>query len=66
VGVFVEVYQQVAGRLGHPRPGGVGGDPGQVHPAAVELDDEQDVQPGEPDRLDGEEITRQHPAGLGP
>ena len=66
MGVFGEVHQQVAAGLGDPRTGRVGGDACQVHPAVVELDDEQDVQPGEPDRLDGEEITRQHPAGLGP
>ena len=61
----VTVHEQVAGRLGDPRPGGVGGDPGQVHPAVVEFGDEEDVSPGEPDRLDGEEVAGEHPGGLG-
>jgi hypothetical protein len=28
VGAFAEVHQEVAGLLGHPGPGGMGGDPG--------------------------------------
>src|SRR6478735_7998863 len=40
VGAFAEVHQQVAGLLGGPVPGGVGGDPGDVYAAAVVLDDD--------------------------
>jgi hypothetical protein len=47
VGMLVEVHQQVAGGLGDPRAGGVGGDPGQVHPAVLQFDDEEHVQPGQ-------------------
>jgi len=65
VGAFGEVHQQVAGRLGDPGPGRVGGDPGHVHPPTVKFDNEQDVQPGQPDRLDREEVTGEHPGGLG-
>jgi hypothetical protein len=36
---------RVAGGLGDPVSGRVGGDPGQAHPAAVDLDDEQHVEP---------------------
>src|SRR5262245_27869814 len=39
VGAVAEVHEQVAGLLGDPVPGGVGGDPGDVHAAAVVLDD---------------------------
>jgi hypothetical protein len=36
----------------------VGGDPDQVHPAAVYLDDEQQVQPAQPDGVHREEVRR--------
>ena len=58
------VHQQLAGPLSDPGSGRVRGDAGQPHPAPVEFDDEQDVEPGQADRLDGEEVTGQHPAGL--
>jgi len=35
-----------------------GGDAANVHPAAAEFDEERDVGPGRPDRLDGEEVGR--------
>ena len=38
LGVFAEVHEQVAGLLGDPGAGGVGGDPGDVHAAAVVFD----------------------------
>jgi hypothetical protein len=38
VGTVAEVHQQVAGLLGDPGAGGMGGDPGDVHAAAVVLD----------------------------
>ena len=44
VDVVAEVHQQVAGLLGHPGPGGVGGDPGDVHAAAPVLDHDEDVE----------------------
>ena len=34
VGAFAEVHEQVAGLLGDPGAGGVGGDPGEVHVAS--------------------------------
>jgi hypothetical protein len=64
--VLAEVHQQVAGLLDHPRSGGVDGDPGEVKPAGLHFDHEQDVQPGQADGLDGEEVTGEQPTGLGP
>jgi hypothetical protein len=40
------------------------GDPDEMYPTPVELDHEQHVQPGQPDRLDSEEIAGQHATGL--
>ena len=62
---LLEVHQPVASLLRHPGSRGVGGDPGQVHPPPVHLDDEQDIEAGEADGLDGEEVTGQQRAGLG-
>ena len=44
VGVVAEVHEQVAGLLGDPGPGGMGGDPGDVHPAGAVLDHDEDVE----------------------
>jgi hypothetical protein len=44
VRLLFEVHQQVAGLLGDPVAGGVGGDPGEVHVAAVVLDHDEDVE----------------------
>jgi hypothetical protein len=65
VGPFVEVHQQVPGRLRDPRAGRVGDDAGQVDPAVIELDHEQDVQAGQADALDGEEVAGEGAGGLG-
>jgi hypothetical protein len=51
-----------------PQTVGISGDPGQVDPSAVQLDEEQRVQPLQPDRVDGEEVARNDPgapAGVG-
>jgi len=53
----VELHQQVACLLGHPRAVRVGRDPGQVHAPGRELDKEQDIRPFEEDRVDGEEVA---------
>jgi hypothetical protein len=44
VGAVAEVHEQVAGLLSDPGRGGVGGDPGDVHVAAVVLDHHEDVE----------------------
>src|SRR3954466_10951637 len=45
-GTLVEVHQQVPGSLGHPRPGGMGGDTGQVDPTVLQFDHKRYIQPG--------------------
>jgi hypothetical protein len=35
-----------------------------VHPPGVQLDEEQDVQPPQPDGVDGEEVTGDDSGGL--
>jgi hypothetical protein len=62
VGVLVEVHQQIPDRLRDALTGRMRGDPGQVRPTPVQLHDEQHIQPGQPHRLHGEEVTRQHAA----
>jgi hypothetical protein len=62
---IVEVHQEVASLLGDPGAGGVGGDPGQVYFSSFDFDDEQHVQPGQPDRVDGEAVGGQQRTGLG-
>jgi hypothetical protein len=42
------------------------GHAGQVHAPGRELDEEQDVERLETDRLDGEEVGRPDPRRLGP
>src|SRR5450759_3488979 len=59
-------HSEVAGLLGDPGPVGPCGDTPKMHPAAPELDEEQHVQPTQPDRLDREEVTGQHAPSLGP
>ena len=44
VGAVAEVHEQVAGLLGDPGSGGVGGDPGKVHAATLVLDHDEDVE----------------------
>ena len=53
----VELHQQVARLLGHPAAVRVGRDPGEVDAAGRELDEEQDVEPLQEERVDGEEVA---------
>jgi hypothetical protein len=50
--------------LGDPGGVGVRGDAGGVHAPGRELDEEQDVERLEADRLDGEEVGREDPRRL--
>jgi hypothetical protein len=59
-----EVQEQVAGLLGHPGAGGMGGDPGDVHAAAAVLDHSQDVEAAEEDGVDVGEVERKDLVGL--
>ena len=60
-----ELVGQVAGLLGDLGGGRVFGDAGEPDVAAVESDEEQDVEPGQRDGVDGEEVAGRHAAGLG-
>jgi hypothetical protein len=42
----------------------VGSDAGQVHVSAIRLDEQQQVQPGQPDRLDRQKVAGRHASGL--
>ena len=64
VGAFAEVHQEVAGLLGHPGPGGMGGDPGEVYAATAVLDHQQDVQAAEEDGVDVGEVDGKDRVGL--
>jgi hypothetical protein len=62
--VLAEIDQQIPRRLRHPLTARVCGDPGQVHPAPIEFDDEQHIPSGPAERLQCEDITRQDAGGL--
>jgi len=64
VGAITEVHQQVAGLLGDPSPGGVGGDPGEVHAAAAVLDHDEDVEAAQEDSVDMGEVHCEDRVGL--
>ena len=64
VGAAAEIHQQVAGLLGDPGAGGVGGDPGEVHTAAAVLDHDEDVEAAEEDGVDVGEVDREDGVGL--
>jgi hypothetical protein len=51
----VEIHGEVAGLLGQPGAGGVGGDAEDVHPAGGVLDDEER---GEPVQGDGVQLDK--------
>ena len=63
-GAIVEVHQQVAGLLGHPGPGRMGGDPGNVHAATGVLDHHEDVEAAQEDRVDVGEVDGEDRSGL--
>jgi hypothetical protein len=58
--LFLECPGELARLLGDPGAARVGGAAGEVDAPAGELDEEQDVQPLQRDRLDGEEVDREH------
>ena len=64
VGAVAEVHQQVAGLLGDPGPGGMGGDPGDMYAAAVMLDDDEDVEAAQQDSVDVGEVDGEDGVGL--
>jgi hypothetical protein len=64
VGAVAEVHDQVAGLLGDPSPGGMTGDPRNVHAAAAVLDHHEDVEAAQEDRVDVGEVHREDRPGL--
>jgi hypothetical protein len=50
---LAELPQEVAGLLGYPGDGGMGGDPGEVHAAAAVLDHDEDVETTQEHGIDG-------------
>ena len=64
LGLVAEVHQQVAGLLGDPGAGGVGGDLGDVHAAAAVLDHDQDVEATQGDGVDVGEVDGEDRLGL--
>ena len=63
-GVVAEVHQEVAGLLGDPGAGGVGGDRGEVHAAAAVLDHDQEVVAVQEDGVDVGEVDGEDRVGL--
>jgi hypothetical protein len=65
-GVLARVVTgKVAGGLGCPGSGGVGGDAGEVYTSGVDFDEEQDVESAQGDGVDTEEVCGDDGVGLG-
>src|SRR6266536_5850352 len=64
--VVVELHQQVARLLRHPAAVRIGRDPGEVDATGRELDEEQDVEALEEERVDGEEVALEDARRLRP
>ena len=62
--LFVQHQQQVAGLLGGPAAIRMGGDAGQMDPPGLQFDEEQHLQPSQPDRVDGEAVAGHDPGSL--
>src|SRR5712691_10242433 len=56
--------EHVARMLRDPGAVRMGGDTGDVHAAPLELDEEEDVEATQPERIDGEEIALENPGRL--
>jgi len=61
-GAVTEVHAQVAGLLGHPHSGGMGGDPGDMYAATGVLDHDEHVEAAQQDGVD--EVDREDRVGL--
>jgi hypothetical protein len=57
---------ELAGLLGNPSAARLCGAAGEIHSPAAEFDEDEHVQPLEPDCLDGEEVDRDHALRLCP
>jgi hypothetical protein len=63
-GAVAEAHELIAGLLGHPGAGGMGGDPGDADAAGAVLDHDQDVEAAEEDGVDVGEVDREDRVGL--
>ena len=59
-----EIHQQVAGLLGHPGTGRVGGDPRDVRTATLVLDHDEDVEAAQEHGINVGEVNREDRMGL--
>src|SRR5664280_1020193 len=57
---ILQCHGQVPRLLDHPGPDRMGGDPGHMHSAGVELDEEEYVEALQQHRVDREEVTGQY------
>jgi hypothetical protein len=64
LGAVAEVDQQVAGLLGDPSAGGVGGDSSEVYAAAAVLDHHEHIEAAQEDGVDVGEVDREDRVGL--
>ena len=64
VGAVAEFPEQVAGLLGDPSSGWVGGDPGEVYAAAAMFDHDEDVEAAQEHGVDVGEVDREDRVGL--
>jgi hypothetical protein len=64
LGAVTEVDEQVAGLLGDPGAGGMGGDPGEVYAAAAVLDHHEHVEAAQEDGVNVGEVDREDRLGL--
>jgi hypothetical protein len=55
--LLVELHQQIARLLGNPTTVRVGRDPGDPDTPGRQLDEEQNIEPPEEERVDGEEVA---------
>jgi hypothetical protein len=60
----LEVHEQVAGLFGEPGCGGVSGDAQDVHAAGGVLEDEEDVESVQADRVEVEQVAGEDAVGL--
>jgi hypothetical protein len=62
--LVLQAQHEVASLLSHPGRVGIGGHPGQVDAASGHFDEERDVEPPQPDGIDGEEVAGEDPGSL--
>src|SRR5215472_8899942 len=61
---ILQLPGQIPRLLHHPLAGGMGGHPGEVNAAAADLNEEEDVEQAQPDRVHGEEVAGQDLVGV--